>query len=144
MGWSNLRQAMKIRVTHLYRFQRGLLAPVLLDEEVLHPRSGRGREDPLPIDGAVTHGREHSHLIVLLLRGGGMVLHILDMEQRESSRVLLEIGHGILTGMRYPEAIHLKFYEFRVERFEKVVIRRRVAVLLELEIVVVIAVLNAR
>ena len=125
--WSILRQAMQVRVTHLHRFQRRLLAPVLLNEVVLHPPDGRGGEDALPIDGAVTHGREHAHLVVLLLRGGGMVLHVLDVEQREAARVFLEVGHRILAGVRHPEAIHLKFHEFRIERFEQVIIRRGVA-----------------
>jgi hypothetical protein len=136
-------KAMQIRVTHLHRFQRRLLAPVLLDEVVLHPRGGRGREDALPIDGAVTHGREHAHLIVLLLLSRGMVLHILDVEQREAARIFLEVGHRILAGVRHPEAVHFKLDELRIEDFEKIIIRRGVAELLEFEVVVVIAVLNA-
>ena len=57
--------------------------------------------------------------------------------------MLLHICDRILPGVCHPEAVHLKIDKFRIERFQKVIVRGRIAVFLELEIVIVIAVLNA-
>jgi len=110
---------------------------------VLHASRGRGREDALPVDRAVTHGREQAQLRVKRLRGCGLVFHVLDVKQRETARVFFEVGNRILTSVRHPEAVHFKVDQFRIERFGNVVVCGRVAVFLELEVVIVTAVLNA-
>src|SRR4051812_42328983 len=85
-GGEELVEIVVARLRARQRPARVLSRGVVLDEEVLHPRLLRVREDRLEVDRALPH-RRHS-----LLGAGDH--HVLDVPHREATRILREQGEG--------------------------------------------------
>src|ERR1700722_1905539 len=104
---------------------------------MLHSTFAGGAEDTLPIDGAFADFGER---VAFKAAGSGLVtcLEILDMEQHESTRIAVKVFDRVFAPEGRPEAIHLHFYQARVDGPEQLVVSHHAIINPEFEIMVVV------